>query len=68
MIPLRVSVDHILSWHGIYTSYAICCVACMTNPRATIPHVTITHMAKHAIAMNGKRVGTNVQLTFIIHQ
>ena len=35
---------------------------------ATIPRVTITRLAKHAIAMNGTRVDTNVQLTFVIHQ
>ena len=35
----------------------------MTIPCATVPHMTI-----HAVAMNGTRVGTNVQLTFIIYQ
>ena len=27
-----------------------------------------TEQATHKIAMNGTRVGTNVQLTFVIHQ
>ena len=33
-----------------------------------VPCMTIPHVTMHAIAMNGTCVGTNVQLTFVIHQ
>ena len=56
MIPLCVSVD-------IYTSCVIYLVQCVT-----ILHANIPCMAKHTTAMNGTRIGTNVQLTFVIHQ
>ena len=67
MILLRVSVDHIFSWREIYTSCVIYCVPCVI-PRETIPRIIITRVTKHKIAMNGTCVGTNVQLTFVIHQ
>ena len=63
MIPLHVNMDHVFSWHEICTSLVIYCV-----PQVTIPCATIPHVAKHVIAMNGTCVGTNVQLTFVIHQ
>ena len=68
MILLRVSMDHVFSWHVIYTSRVIYCVPHVTILPTTIARVTIARVAKHTITMNGRHVGTNVQLTFVIHQ
>ena len=62
-------MNHILSWRVTYTSHVIYCVPRVEITREIATRGTrIIIVATHTKDMHETRVGTNVQLTFVIHQ